>query len=80
MAEEPGTPQHLRLGALKQLVALVGVGDPVSRSSGRPPCGCRSAPTCGVLVTVEALLLNGAPADADGNAAPGVLDDLFVPP
>jgi hypothetical protein len=33
----------------------------------------------GVLVGVEGLLLNGAPADADGPAVPGILDDPFVP-
>ena len=31
----------------------------------------------GVMVKVEDLLLNGAPADADGAAVPGILDDPF---
>jgi hypothetical protein len=33
----------------------------------------------GVLVKVEDLLLNGAPADADGGAVPGLLDAPFTP-
>ena len=33
----------------------------------------------GMLVAVERLLLDGAPADADGDAVPGILDDPFVP-
>ena len=32
----------------------------------------------GVLVSVERLLLDGAPADADGDAVPGILDNPFV--
>jgi hypothetical protein len=33
----------------------------------------------GVLVGVERLLLDGAPASPDGDAVPGILDDPFVP-
>lgn len=34
MAEDPSTPQHLKLGALKQLVALMGVGDTGAKKEG----------------------------------------------
>ena len=47
MAEDPNTPQHLKLGALKQLVALMGFGEPAKadgpvvvvpkRADGLPP-------------------------------------------
>ena len=39
----------------------------------------REALRYGTLVKVEDLLLNGAPADADGPAVPGILDNPFVP-
>lgn len=34
MAEDPNTPQHLKLGALKQLVALMGVTDSAAKKDG----------------------------------------------
>lgn len=34
MAEDPQTPQHLRLGALKQLVALTTAGAPATTTTG----------------------------------------------
>jgi hypothetical protein len=34
MAEDSNTPQHLKLGALKQLVALMGVGDSAAKKDG----------------------------------------------